>query len=153
MGDESEVSALSAVSEEDTQQQQQLAENQKTVTHRNLKKATHKRNVSWGDGNNLPGRKGSADSPSSGGFNLQQPDLAGIGGGVPAGGPLPPALKPQQHVQRNQTVDTLISNLTPNPGHIRTNTRITLTDLTVSLFFPIDVRQATSPCLHLHLSD
>ena len=146
MGDESEVSALSAVSEEDLQQQE-LAENQKTVTHRNLlPKGGHKRNVSWGV-YDAPSSKGSADSPSAGSVNLQQPDLTGTGGGrggtmngISGGGtapkgPLPPSLKPKLQVQRNKTVDSIISNLSPNPGHNRTNTRITLTDLTVSLYF------------------
>lgn len=142
MGDESEVSALSAVSEEDMQQQE-LAENQKTVTHRNqLPKGGHKRNVSWGV-YDAPSSKGSADSPSTGSVNLQQPDLTGTGGGrggtmngISGGGaaaptgPLPPSLKPKRQVQRNKTVDSIISNLSPNPGHQRTNTRITLTDLT-----------------------
>ena len=147
MGDESEVSALSAVSEEDMQQQE-LAENQKTITHRNqLSKGAHKRNVSWGV-YDAPSSKVSADSPSTGSVNLQQPDLTGnggvrggamngfIGGGAAAPtGPLPPSLKPKHQVQRNKTVDSIISNLSPNPGHNRTNTRITLTDLTVSQLF------------------
>ena len=144
MGDESEVSALSAVSEEDMQQQE-VAENQKTVTHRNLPKGAHKRNVSWGV-YDAPGSKGSEDSPSSGIASLQQPDLEGTGGGrggamngisgdTAPTGPLPPSLKPKHQVQRNKTVDSIISNLSPNPGHHRTNTRITLTDLTVSRYF------------------
>eukprot|EP00561_Arcocellulus_cornucervis_P003859 CAMPEP_0185807866 /NCGR_PEP_ID=MMETSP1322-20130828/5267_1 /TAXON_ID=265543 /ORGANISM="Minutocellus polymorphus, Strain RCC2270" /LENGTH=1399 /DNA_ID=CAMNT_0028504049 /DNA_START=527 /DNA_END=4726 /DNA_ORIENTATION=+ len=140
LGDESVASAISAMSEEEMQQQQQLAENQKTVTHRNIQKpkGAHKRNVSW-----------SHDAPpSTGSVALQQPDLTGehgggtgggamngIGGGGGGGptGPLPPALKPKLQVQRNKTMDSLISNLSPDPrgpGHVRTNTRITLTDLT-----------------------
>lgn len=151
-GDESEVSALSAVSEEDMQQQE-LAENQKTVTHRNLlPKGSHKRNVSWGV-YDVPSSKGSAGSPSTGSVDLQQPDLTGTGGGrggtmngISGGaaaaptGPLPPSLKPKRQVQRNKTVDSIISNLSPNPGHNRTNTRITLTDLTVSLYFKCALR-------------
>ena len=148
LGDESVASAISAMSEEEMQQQQQqqLAENQKTVTHRNIQKpkGAHKRNVSW-----------SHDAPpSTGSVALQQPDLTGehgggtgggamngIGGGGGGGGgggptgPHPPALKPKLQVQRNKTMDSLISNLSPDPrgpGHVRTNTRITLTDLTVS---------------------
>ena len=125
-------------------QQQELAENQKTIGHRNLPKGGHKRNVSWGV-YDAPGSKGSADSPSTGSsVNLQQPDLTGngggrggamngnSGGGAAPTGPLPPSLKPKYQVQRNKTVDSLISNLSPTPGHTRTNTRITLTDLTVS---------------------
>ena len=145
MGDESEVSALSTVSEEDMQQQE-LAENQKTIAHRNqLSKGAHKRNVSWGV-YDAPTSRGSVDNPSTGSANLQQPDLSGNGGvrggamngvsgGVAPTGPLPPSLKPKHQVQRNKTVDSIISNLSPNPGHFRTNTRITLTDLTVSLYF------------------
>ena len=141
-GDESEVSAISAASEEDVQQQ--LAENQKTVTHRNVQKpkGAHKRNVSWGFGN----------APNSN--DLQQPDLTGEYGGDTGGGatatptgPLPPALKPKMQVQRNKTMDSLVSNLSPDPrgpGHARTNTRITLTDLTVS---QCDMLCATYSCL------
>jgi hypothetical protein len=148
------VSAISTASEEDMQQQQQLAENQKTVTHRNVQKpkGAHKRNVSWGFGN----------APSSN--DLQQPDLTGEygggtgggamngigggGGGAPTG-PLPPALKPKLQVQRHKTMDSLVSQLSPitqGPGHARTNTRITLTDLTVSQY---DMLCATYSCLML----
>ena len=114
----------------------------RSSSDRNIQKpkGAHKRNVSW-----------SHDAPpSTGSVALQQPDLTGEHGGVTGGGamngigggggggptgPLPPALKPKLQVQRNKTMDSLISNLSPDPrgpGHVRTNTRITLTDLTVS---------------------